>query len=49
MDGLGEGGGGIKRNRDIQHVKIKMNIWMKSRNGLSVLDMVLKEFHGATF
>lgn len=26
----GEAGGGIKRNRDIQHVEIKFNVGMKS-------------------
>lgn len=33
MDGPGEGGGGIIRNRDIQHVEIKMKIGTKSKNG----------------
>lgn len=49
MDGPGERGGGIKRNRDIQHVEIKMEIGTKSRNGLGGLDMAVIEFHWATF
>lgn len=34
MNGPGEGGEGIKRNRDIQHVEIKMEIGTKRRNGV---------------
>lgn len=40
IDGLGEAGRGIKRNRDIQHVEIKLNVGMKSGNLLDGLDMV---------
>lgn len=29
LDGPGEGGGGIKRNTDVQHVEIKMKIGAK--------------------
>lgn len=49
MDGPRERGGGIKRNRDIQHVEIKMKIGTKCRNGVGGLDMVVIEFHWATF
>lgn len=49
MDGPGEGGEGIKRNRDMLHVEIKMKMGMKSRNGLGGLDMVVMEFHWANF
>lgn len=48
-DGPGEAGRGIKRNRNIQHVEIKLNVGMKSGNLLDGLDMVVKEFHWATF
>lgn len=48
-DGPREGGGGIKRNRDIQHVEIKMKIGTKDRNGLGELDMVVIEFLWVTF
>ena len=49
MDGPEEKGGGIKRNRDIQHVEIKQKIGTKSINGLGGLGLALYEFHRATF
>ena len=36
MDGPGEGGGGIKRNRDVQHVEIKMKIGTKRQKWAGV-------------
>lgn len=46
MDGPGEVGRGIMRNRDVHYVEIKMKIGTKCRNGLSGLDMEVKNSTG---